>query len=87
VKDIIEKMRDELVAKTPKVIENLSIKPVNHPSQKNASAFGGDATPPGTFMGALVKKNVYRPSLLATSLNLSRSHSSPIGIPQPASSH
>jgi hypothetical protein len=52
--------------------------------QNIAMAFGGEATPPGTFNGLLVKKNEYRPSLLQVSAKASRSQNSPIGVPQNA---
>lgn len=40
-----------------------------------------------TRNGTLLKKNDHLPRFLHSSLNVSRSNSSPIGIPQPASSH
>lgn len=40
-----------------------------------------------TLSGTLLKKNDHRPCRRHSSLSLSRSKSSPIGIPQPASSH
>lgn len=53
--------------------------------QKIARIFGGLATPAGTFTGSLTTKNSYRPVSLQCFPNASRSNSSPIGIPQPAS--
>jgi hypothetical protein len=50
--------------------------------QNLAMAFGGEATPPGTFNGLPVKKNEYRPSLLEFSAKASRSQNSLIGVPQ-----
>lgn len=53
--------------------------------QKIARIFGGLATPAGTFTGSLTTKNSYRPVSLQCFPSASRSNSSPIGIPQPAS--
>ena len=52
--------------------------------QKIAIAFGGEATPPGTFNGILVRKKENRPSLAHVAANSSRSHNSPIGVPHRA---
>lgn len=51
--------------------------------QKMARAFGGLAAPPGRFNGELVRKNDHRFCSLHSLLNASRSHISPIGMPQP----
>jgi hypothetical protein len=55
--------------------------------QKIATAFGGLATPPGTFRGTLDKKKLHLPVRLHISLKPSKSNISPMGIPQPASNH
>lgn len=51
---------------------------------KTAKAFGGLATPPLTFNGALVRKKLYFFSFLHTSANCSRFQSSPMGVPHMA---
>jgi hypothetical protein len=53
-------------------------------NQKIANAFGGHATPPRTFSGSLVKKNVHRFEDAQYSASRSRSNSSPISMPKPA---
>lgn len=58
----------------------------NKHAQNIAIAFGGDATPPGTFNGILVKKE-YRPSLAQVSASFSTSHSSPMRVLHRASRH
>jgi hypothetical protein len=61
-------------------------KPSSHPAnQKIANMLGGDATPPGTLTGSLTTKNSYRPVSLQCFPKASKSNSSPIGMPQPAS--
>ncbi len=55
-----------------------------YPIYKIANAFGGLATPPCTFSGALVRKKLYLFSFLHTSANCSRFQSSPIGVPHMA---
>jgi len=47
-----------------------------------ARALGGDATPPGTFSGALVKKKEYLPNFAHVSASFSKSQNSPNGVPQ-----
>lgn len=55
--------------------------------QNTATAQGGDAMPPWTLSGALVKKKFHFPSLWHTWPNSSRFHSSPIGVPHWQRSH
>lgn len=52
-----------------------------------AMAFGGEATPPITRKGALVKKNDHFCCFAHSSLKASKSHNSPIGVPHWHSSH
>jgi hypothetical protein len=59
--------------------------PFVHPIQKMAKIFGGLATPPGTFTTSLVTKKFHLSSFAQCSASFSRSKSSPIGQPQPAS--
>ena len=56
-----------------------------HLTQKIARIFGGEATPPGTLTGSLTTKNSYLPVSLQCFPSASRSKSSPMGMPQPAS--
>jgi hypothetical protein len=48
---------------------------------KMAMAFGGDPTPPLIFNGALVKKKLHFFLVAQVALSVSRSQSSPIGVP------
>lgn len=54
----------------------------HEPGQNIASALGGLATPPGVFNVALVKKKVHFCCASHSLESPSRSHISPIGIPQ-----
>lgn len=51
---------------------------------KTAVPLPCDPTPPATFAGALVTKNVHFPNSRHLRLNLSKSHISPNGIPHSA---
>lgn len=54
-----------------------------YPSIYNiAIALGGEAMPPVTFKGALVNRKLHFRTFAQTRLSSSRSHSSPIGVPQ-----
>ena len=53
--------------------------------QKMAKMLGGLATPPGTQQGSLTTKKLHRFSAAHLSASFSRSNSSPIGQPHPAS--
>lgn len=53
--------------------------------QNTATAFGGLPTPPITFNGSLLTKKVHLLCFLHCSARSSKSNSSPIGIPKPAS--
>lgn len=55
-----------------------------HATQRIQIAFGGLATPPGKFKGALVKKKLHLLSCWQTSASFSKSNISPTGIPKSA---